>query len=134
MIGGTYLVVRDIQVDPAWHALTAAEQERDHRPRQAAPARRSAARRLFEKPDLERLAGGAHIRQASPRTSGVTILRRGYDTPQGLLFLAFMQRPAPPVRCAPAPPEPPRRAAPVHDGDTAAPSSRFPPDPLLYAQ
>ena len=50
-------------------------------------------RRLFETPDLTKLPEHAHIRQASPRTSGVTILRRGYDTEDGLLFLAFMQDP-----------------------------------------
>ena len=50
-------------------------------------------RRLFEKPDLAKLPERSHIRQASPRTSNVTILRRGYDTPEGLLLLAFMQDP-----------------------------------------
>ena len=85
MIGGTYLVVRDIHVDPAWHALTRAEQERiiGRDKQTGAPLGGS---RLFEKPDLERLDPSAHIRQASPRTSGVTILRRGFDTPHGLLF------------------------------------------------
>ena len=57
------------------------------------PARRSAARGCSRSRDLERLPEDAHIRQASPRTSGVTILRRGYDTPHGLLFLAFMKDP-----------------------------------------
>ena len=40
----------------------------------SAPARPSAATALFEKPDLDALPEHAHIRQASPRTSGVTIL------------------------------------------------------------
>ena len=62
--------------------------------------------------------GGTHaVREARPRHAlprrrphprrratnrGATILRRGYDTDDGLLFLAFQQGPAPPVRPAPA--------------------------------
>jgi deferrochelatase/peroxidase EfeB len=92
MVGGTYLVVRDIHVNPSWHALATSEKEhvigRDMRA--GVPLH---GRRLFEKPDLTKLPEHSHIRQASPRTSNVTILRRGYDTPQGLLLLAFMQDP-----------------------------------------
>jgi deferrochelatase/peroxidase EfeB len=92
MVGGTYLVVRDIHVEPTWYELPRAEQEqiigRDKQT--GAPLHGT---KLYEKPDLERLPEHAHIRQASPRTSGVTILRRGYDTPEGLLFLAFMKDP-----------------------------------------
>ena len=89
--------------------------------------------RLFEKPKLETLPEHAHIRQASPRTSGVTILRRGYDTPHGLLFLAFMK-------------DPRRQFVPLqerlsahdalHAHTTARGSAVFaiPRNPLLYAQ
>ena len=54
MVGGTYLVVRDIHVDPAWHALSRAEQERiiGRDKHTGAPLGGS---RLFEKPDLEHL-------------------------------------------------------------------------------
>jgi len=92
MLGGTYLVVRDIEIEPTWHALDAHAQERiiGRDKTSGAPL---GGTRLFEKPKLEILPEDAHIRQASPRTSGVTILRRGYDTPQGLLFLAFMKDP-----------------------------------------
>ena len=92
MVGGTYLVVRDIAIDPTWHDLSEPEQERiiGRDKRTGAPL---GGTRLFEKPDLQRLPGRAHIVQAAPRTAGVTILRRGYDTDDGLLFLAFMQDP-----------------------------------------
>jgi deferrochelatase/peroxidase EfeB len=92
MLGGTYLVVRDIHIDPSWHDLQAREQERiiGRDKRTGAPLHGT---RLFEKPDLDALPEDAHIRQAAPRTSGVTILRRGYDTADGLLLLAFMKHP-----------------------------------------
>ncbi len=45
----------------------------------------------FEKPDLDQLAEDAHVRVASP--DGKTLLRRGYDTANGLLFLAFQRDP-----------------------------------------
>ncbi len=35
----------------------------------------------------------AHIRVAAPRTARVALLRRGYDTDEGLLFLAYMTDP-----------------------------------------
>ena len=92
MVGGTYLVVRDIHVEPQLAALDDERAGTGDRPRQA-HGRAAARPRLFEKPDLARLPEQSHIRQASPRTSGATILRRGYDTPEGLLFLAFMQDP-----------------------------------------
>ena len=132
MIGGTYLVVRDIHVDPAWHALPRAEQERiiGRDKQTGAPLGGS---RLFEKPDLERLDPSAHIRQASPRTSGVTILRRGFDTPHGLLFLAFMSDPRRQFVALQ------RRLAAndaLHAFTKVTGSAVFavPPDPLLYAQ
>lgn len=92
MVGGTYLVVRDIEIEDSWRRLTREQQEQvmgRHR-RGGAPLH---GRLLYEKPDLERLPEHAHIRQAAPRTAGVTILRRGFDTERGLLFLAFMQDP-----------------------------------------
>jgi deferrochelatase/peroxidase EfeB len=92
MVGGTYLVVRDIEVNPTWHALTKATQERIIG-RDKATGAPLGGKRLFEKPDLTALPEHAHIVQAAPRTAGVTILRRGYDTDDGLLFLAFMRDP-----------------------------------------
>jgi deferrochelatase/peroxidase EfeB len=89
MLGGTYLVVRDIHVEPTWYEADQ-EQVIGRDKSTGAPL---GGKRLFEKPDLETLPEHAHIRQASPRTSGVTILRRGYDTDTGLLFLAFMKDP-----------------------------------------
>jgi deferrochelatase/peroxidase EfeB len=94
MTGGTYLVVRNVVVDRArWDALPAHEQERviGRHKGSGAPL---GGRTLYEKPDLTRLAPDAHIRVASPRENGgATILRRGYTTDDGLLFLAFMRDP-----------------------------------------
>lgn len=93
MTGGTYLVVRDIVVDPAFSALPTSEQERiiGRHKDTGAPL---GGRTLYEPPDLDRLAPDAHIRVASPRTNqGVKLLRRGYATEDGLLFLAFMRDP-----------------------------------------
>jgi len=92
MLGGTYLVVRDIDVDPGWQRLDRAEQERVIGRDKATNAPLT-KRRLFDLPDLGALARDAHIRVASPRTTNITILRRGYDTDTGLLFLAFMRDP-----------------------------------------
>jgi deferrochelatase/peroxidase EfeB len=132
MIGGTYLVVRDIDVDPGWRALDRATQEqiigRDKD--SGAPL---GGRRLFERPELASLPERAHIRVASPRESGVTILRRGYDTDTGLLFLAFMK-------------DPRRQFVPlqrrlsgldalhVHTRTRGSAVFAVPSDPLLYAQ
>jgi deferrochelatase/peroxidase EfeB len=94
MTGGTYVVMRRIVVDRArWDALPTSEQERiiGRDKRTGAPL---GGRALYEKPDLTRLAPDAHIRVASPRENdGATILRRGYVTEDGLLFLAFMRDP-----------------------------------------
>src|SRR4051794_5280658 len=85
MLGGTYLVVRRIQVLDSWDALPEHEQEqiigRDKRT--GAPL---TGRRLYDAPILDRLPKDAHIRVAAKHP----ILRRGYDTEDGLLFLAFM--------------------------------------------
>ena len=93
MLGGTYLVVRDIEVQPTWHELSEPEQEqiigRDKRT--GAPLGR---RRLYDAPHLETLPPDSHIRLAAPRSNhGIAILRRGYATEDGLLFLAFMRDP-----------------------------------------
>lgn len=92
MVGGTYMVVRDIAVESSWATLTEHEQEqvigRDKHT--GAPL---SGTRLYDPPVLERLPEDAHIRVAAPRTARVAILRRGYDTDEGLLFLAFMADP-----------------------------------------
>jgi deferrochelatase/peroxidase EfeB len=88
MIGGTYLVVRRIQVDPAWHALPESAQEQiiGRHKRSGAPL---TGRRLYDAPILERLPEHAHINVAAKSP----LLRRGFDTEDGLLFLAFMNDP-----------------------------------------
>ncbi len=92
MVGGTFLVVRRIQVLDTWHALDDGQKEqvlgRDKRT--GAPL---GGRRLYDAPVLERLPHDAHIRVAAPREAKVALLRRGYDTEDGLLFLAFQRDP-----------------------------------------
>jgi deferrochelatase/peroxidase EfeB len=93
LLGGTFLVMRRIVVDDSWHALETAEQEqvigRDKGT--GAPLGR---RRLYDAPHLEKLPPDSHIRLAAPRSNqGIAILRRGYATEDGLLFLAFMRDP-----------------------------------------
>jgi deferrochelatase/peroxidase EfeB len=93
LLGGTFLVMRRIVVGPAFHALSTPEQEqiigRDKR--SGAPLGR---RRLYDAPHLEKLPPDSHIRLAAPRSNrGVAILRRGYATDDGLLFLAYMRDP-----------------------------------------
>jgi deferrochelatase/peroxidase EfeB len=93
MVGGTFLVMRRIVVEPGWHALTTPEQERviGRDKRTGAPL---GHRRLYDAPHLERLPADSHIRVAAPRSNeGAAILRRGYATDDGLLFLAFMRDP-----------------------------------------
>jgi deferrochelatase/peroxidase EfeB len=93
LLGGTFLVLRRIVVDPAFHALPTAEQERiiGRDKRSGAPLGR---RRLYDAPHLEKLPPDSHIRLAAPRSNqGIAILRRGYATEDGLLFLAFMRDP-----------------------------------------
>ena len=43
--------------------------------------------------DFDRHVWVTHIRVAASRTARVALLRRGYDTEDGLLFLAFMTDP-----------------------------------------
>ncbi|HEX6025823.1 MAG TPA: Dyp-type peroxidase [Solirubrobacter sp.] len=92
MVGGTFVVVRRIEILDTWRTLTEHEQEqvigRD-KPTGAPLGRR----RLYDAPVLERLPRDAHIRVAAPRTANVALLRRGYDTEDGLLFLAFQRDP-----------------------------------------
>jgi deferrochelatase/peroxidase EfeB len=93
LVGGTFLVLRRIVVDPAFQALGVAEQERiiGRDKRSGAPLGR---RRLYDAPQLDKLPPDSHIRLAAPRSNdGIAILRRGYATEDGLLFLAFMRDP-----------------------------------------
>jgi deferrochelatase/peroxidase EfeB len=92
MVGGTFLVVRRIQVLDTWHELSDEEQERviGRDKRTGAPLGRQ---RLYDAPHLDELPRDAHIRVAAPRTAHVALLRRGYDTEDGLLFLAFQRDP-----------------------------------------
>ena len=74
----------------AFRKLTSDQQERvigRHKHSGAALGRRHE----FEKPDLDQLAEDSHVRVASP--DGKTLLRRGYDTEDSLLFLAFQRDP-----------------------------------------
>jgi deferrochelatase/peroxidase EfeB len=93
MVGGTFLVMRRIVVEPTWHALAQAEQERviGRDKRTGAPLGRT---RLYDAPHLEKLPPDSHIRLAAPRSNqGAALLRRGYATDDGLLFLAFQRDP-----------------------------------------
>ena len=76
MIGGTYLVVRDIEVLDTFRTLPPAEQERV----------------------MGRHASGFAMQTPPPHShvglaKGHQLLRRGYDTDKGLLFLAFTNDP-----------------------------------------
>jgi len=93
MVGGTFLVMRRIVVAPSWHALSQSAQEqvigRDKRT--GAPL---GQRRLYDAPHLEQLPADSHIRLAAPRSNDrKALLRRGYATGDGLLFLAFQKDP-----------------------------------------
>jgi deferrochelatase/peroxidase EfeB len=93
LLGGTFLVLRRIVVERSWHALAQAEQERaiGRDKRSGAPLGR---RRLYDAPHLEKLPPDSHIRLAAPRSNeGAAMLRRGYATADGLLFLGFMRDP-----------------------------------------
>jgi deferrochelatase/peroxidase EfeB len=93
MVGGTFLVMRRIVVEPSWHALDPAEQERVMG-RDRASGAPLGRRRLYDAPHLDRLPADAHIRVAAPRSNGgAALLRRGYVTDDGLLFLAFQRDP-----------------------------------------
>jgi deferrochelatase/peroxidase EfeB len=94
MVGGTYLVVRRIEIDlEAWRSLELGEQERivgRHRD-SGAPL---GGTREFDPARAEDFPPGSHVRLAAPRTNGgAAMLRRGYSIDGGLLFLAFMRDP-----------------------------------------
>jgi deferrochelatase/peroxidase EfeB len=76
MVGGTYLVVRDIHVLDSFRRLTPDEQER-------VIGRHRAGTEKYDLPP------DSHVNLAR-RTH---LLRRGYDTHQGVLFLAFTNDP-----------------------------------------
>ena len=96
MVGGTFLVVRRIELRlAAWRALAAAEQERviGRRRDTGAPL---GGRHLFDRPPLETdaIAPDAHVRLAAPRTNGgAAMLRRAYSYDTGLLLLAYQADP-----------------------------------------
>jgi deferrochelatase/peroxidase EfeB len=102
MRGGSYLVVRRIRMKlDAWNATPVNRQERviGRRKRSGAPL---GGQREFDPVDLNAgVASGnpvipadAHIRLASPHANGgVRILRRSYNTSDGLLFIAFQRHP-----------------------------------------
>jgi deferrochelatase/peroxidase EfeB len=99
MVGGTYLVVRRIEVDlDAWQRLAPEDQERvigRHRG-SGAPL---GARHEF---DAAPLPPHSHAGLAEPRANrGARLLRRGYGYERGLLLLAFTA-------------DPRRRYAPLH--------------------
>jgi deferrochelatase/peroxidase EfeB len=95
MLGGTYLVVRQIAIDvAAFAARPLSEQERivGRRRDSGAPPD---GRREFDPAPLDAFPPGSHVRLASPRTNRVPpMLRRSYSFEEGLLFLAFMRDPA----------------------------------------
>jgi deferrochelatase/peroxidase EfeB len=95
MVGGSYLVVRRIEIAlGAWQELPLPEQERiiGRRRESGAPL---GGRREFDPAPLDAFPLHSHVRQASPRTGpSPPMLRRGYGFDGGLLFLAFMRDPA----------------------------------------
>jgi deferrochelatase/peroxidase EfeB len=95
MIGGTYLVVRRIEIaTDAWNELSLDAQERliGRERDSGAPL---GGRREFEPAPLEAFPASSHVRLAAPRTNGgAAMLRRSYSFDRGLLFLAFMRDPA----------------------------------------
>jgi deferrochelatase/peroxidase EfeB len=86
LLGGTFLVVRRIQVLDTFRQLPQHEQEQiiGRHKHSGAPL---GGTHEFEKP--KDLPATSHVAQAQ----GFHLLRRGYDTEDGLLFLAFMNDP-----------------------------------------
>jgi deferrochelatase/peroxidase EfeB len=95
MAGGTYLVLRVIELDAAaFTAQPLAAQERTIG-RQRDSGAPPGGRREFDPAPLEAFPEGSHVRLASPRATRVPpMLRRSYSFERGLLFLAFMRDPA----------------------------------------
>jgi len=95
MLGGTFLVVRKVEVRLArWNALAPAEQERvigRHR-HSGAPLGRT---HEFERmPDDDSVPADAHARIAAPaQNGGLTILRRGYSYDAGVVLLLCQRDP-----------------------------------------
>jgi len=96
MLGGTFLVVRRIELRLAeWETLSVAEQERviGRRRDTGAPL---GARHLYDRLPLETdaIAPDAHARLAAPRTNGgAAMLRRAYSYDAGLLLLTYQAEP-----------------------------------------
>src|SRR4051794_5268781 len=102
MQGGTYLVVRRIEIDlTGWAKTATEEQERviGRHKHSGAPLGRSAEFDPFWLDD-PRLPRDSHVRLTAPSlNAGAMMLRRSYpfgdpDEPKGLLFLAYMRNPA----------------------------------------
>ncbi|MEA2167102.1 MAG: deferrochelatase/peroxidase EfeB, partial [Solirubrobacteraceae bacterium] len=96
MAGGTYLVVRRIEIARGdWDTLPETEQERvigRHKP-SGAPL---GGRAEFDPLRIESLPADSHVRQAAPRVNeGAMILRRSYTygDREGLVFLAYGRDP-----------------------------------------
>ena len=94
MRGGSYLVARRIRMQlGAWDATPVARQERiiGRQKRSGAPL---GARHEHDQVDFTALPADAHIRLASPDANGgKMLLRRSYNTGDGLLFLAYQRHP-----------------------------------------
>lgn len=95
MIGGTYLVVRRIELRLGdWHALPVRDQEAiiGRRRDSGAPP---GGRWEFDPAPLEAFPPRSHVRLSSPRAGpSPPMLRRSYGFDGGLLFMAFMRDPA----------------------------------------
>jgi deferrochelatase/peroxidase EfeB len=94
MRGGSYLVARRIRIElDAWDATSVEEQERiiGRMKQSGAPL---GGRHEHDQVDFQALPPDAHIRLASPdENGGKMLLRRSYNTDEGLLFLAYQRHP-----------------------------------------
>jgi deferrochelatase/peroxidase EfeB len=100
--GGTYLVARRIRMKlDEWNATPVTRQERviGRHKRSGAPL---GAKHEFDQADFDAgverghpvIPADAHIRLASPQANGGRLLlRRSYNYPQGLMFLAYQRNP-----------------------------------------
>ncbi len=95
MVGGTYLVLRQVDLDVAAFAARPLDEQEQVVGRQRDSGAPPGGRREFDRAPLEAFPEGSHVRLASPRTNRVPpMLRRSYSVQGGLLFLAFMRDPA----------------------------------------